>query len=163
MKNILTAAVRCLPAAAWYGVIWRFSAQTAAVSGALSDRLLYRILDGWSEVFRSSSEEGRTAIVTFLSFYERKAAHMFLYFVLAGLLMLALPKWDAGRRAAAALSLCAALAALDEFHQTFIPGRSGQVRDVLVDAAGAACFLLLWAVAQALLDGRRRRLSGART
>lgn len=154
MKNILTAAARWLPAAAWYGAIWRFSAQTAAVSGALSDRLLYRLLDGWSEVFRSASEEGREAIVSFLSFYERKAAHMFLYFVLAGLLTLALPKWDAGRRGAAALGLCAVLAALDEFHQTFVPGRSGQVRDVLVDAAGAACFLLLWAVARALRERR---------
>ena len=29
-----------LPAALWYRVIWGFSAQTAAVSGDLSDRLL---------------------------------------------------------------------------------------------------------------------------
>ena len=32
---------------------------------------------------------------------------------------------------------CVIYAATDEFHQTFIPGRSGELRDVLVDTAGA--------------------------
>ena len=41
------------------------------------------------------------------------------------------------------------LAGLDEYHQTFIPGRSGELRDVCVDLAGAAVAvalgaLLLW-------------------
>lgn len=34
-------------------------------------------------------------------------------------------------------------AALDEFLQTFIPGRSGQVMDVLIDAFGVLCGFLL--------------------
>ena len=27
----------------------------------------------------------------------------------------------------------------DEFHQTFIPGRSGELRDVLIDTTGVIC------------------------
>lgn len=42
-----------------------------------------------------------------------------------------------------AAALCAALAALDEYHQTMVPGRSGQVRDVLIDLSGAALALVL--------------------
>lgn len=137
---------RFLLPAGWYAVIFRFSAQTAAVSGELSDRLLYRLLEAGSAMFHSLTAEGQTAVVEFLSFYERKAAHMFLYFVLLGLVLFALGPWlrSAPRRAAAALAICAVLSALDEFHQTFVPGRSGQVRDVLVDLAGGACFLLVW-------------------
>lgn len=96
--------------------------------------------------FRAQTPDGQYAIVEFLSFYERKAAHMFLYFVLIGLLLLALRPLlrSNGRLASAAAGLCAVLAALDEFHQTFVPGRAGMPRDVAVDMAGAACFLLLW-------------------
>ena len=42
--------------------------------------------------------------------------------------------------AAAPLALCWCLlyAATDEYHQTFVPGRSGRVSDVLVDLLGSA-------------------------
>lgn len=33
-------------------------------------------------------------------------------------------------------------AANDEIHQLFIPGRSGQITDVLIDSAGQCCFLM---------------------
>ena len=36
-------------------------------------------------------------------------------------------------------------AATDEFHQLFIPGRSGQVSDVLLDSAGALAGVLILA------------------
>lgn len=141
-------AVFC-PAAAWYLVIWHFSAQPAAVSGALSDRLLYRLLEALNGVFREQSEEGKRAIVLFFSFFERKAAHMFLYFVLTGLLLLALYRLSCGfcLKASLALGLCGILAAVDEIHQRFVPGRSGEFRDVAVDLAGGAILLLLcWLV-----------------
>lgn len=148
-RQILSGTAAFCPAAAWYLVIWRFSAQPAAVSGALSDRLLYRLLEALSGVFREQSEEGKRAIVLFLSFFERKAAHMFLYFVLTGLLLLALYGLSRGfcLKAGLALGLCGILAAVDEIHQRFVPGRSGELRDVAVDLAGGAVFLLLcWLV-----------------
>lgn len=149
---------RCLLPVGWYAVIFGFSGQTGTVSGELSDRLLYRLLEDWSAMFRSLTEEGRTAVVEFLSYYERKGAHMFLYFVLLGLLLFMLQPWitAAPKRAAAAIAVCAVLAALDEFHQTFIPGRSGQPSDVLVDLMGAACFLLVWFLVRCVWRACRR-------
>lgn len=147
--QLLSRAAAFCPTAAWYFVIWRFSAQPAVVSGALSDRLLYRLLEALSGIFREQSEEGKRAIVLFLSFFERKAAHMFLYFVLTGLLLLALHGLSRGfcLKAGLALGLCGILAAVDEIHQLFVPGRSGELRDVAVDLAGGAIFLLLcWLV-----------------
>lgn len=147
--QFLSRAAAFCPTAAWYFVIWRFSAQPAVVSGALSDRLLYRLLEALSGIFREQSEEGKRAIVLFLSFFERKAAHMFLYFVLTGLLLLALHGLSRGfcLKAGLALGLCGILAAVDEIHQLFVPGRSGELRDVAVDLAGGAIFLLLcWLV-----------------
>ena len=151
-----------LPAALWCQVIWGFSAQTAAVSGDLSDRLLWRLMTALSPAFAAGDFPARNAAVELLSFFERKAAHMFLYFVLILLLWLALTPLLRGRKRQAGLAaaLCAALAGLDEVHQTFIPGRSGQPRDVAIDLAGAAVALILVAV---LLWAAGRRKEGRLT
>lgn len=137
-----------LPAVLWYSVIWRFSAQPATVSGDLSDRLLWRILNALSPAFAPAPQHVQTAAVELLSFFERKTAHMFLYFVLALLVLFALRFLckHRGVRMGLALLVCAVLAALDEYHQTMVPGRSGEVRDVLVDLAGAGIALGLTAL-----------------
>ncbi|MBR1801808.1 VanZ family protein [Candidatus Saccharibacteria bacterium] len=36
-----------------------------------------------------------------------------------------------------AILLCGIYAATDEYHQTFVPGRSGEIADILLDTAGA--------------------------
>lgn len=136
-----------LPPALWYRLIWGFSAQSAAVSGDMSDRLLYRFLLAFSPAFAASGEGERLQAVELLSFLERKTAHMFLYFTLALLLLAVLFLWTGRERALpAAFFLCAAAAALDEYHQTFVPGRSGEIRDVLVDLGGVLAALALAAL-----------------
>lgn len=163
-RQILSRVAMFCPAAAWYFVIWCFSAQPAVVSGGLSTKLIYWLLETLSRVFREQSDEGQKAIVLFLSFFVRKAAHMFLYFVLMGLLLLAMHGMLRGfcLKAGFALGLCGILAAVDEIHQRFVPGRSGEPRDVAVDLAGGAIFLLLcWlvrCVRLAYRDSERDRL-----
>ena len=55
-----------LPAALWYRVIWGFSAQTAAVSGDLSDRLLWRLMTALSPAFAAGDFPARSAAVELL-------------------------------------------------------------------------------------------------
>ncbi len=72
------------------------------------------------------------------------SAHFTEYAVLAGLLWLALrlsPKL-ARHATAIAFALAALYALSDEVHQSFVPGRMPDVRDWLVDLAGAA--LAVW-------------------
>jgi len=128
----------------WYAVIFCFSAQTGQSSGALSDRLAYRLLQlVWPDFFLQT-EAQCAAILSTITFCLRKAAHMTVYFILAALLLWAVRRWPSPRRLSAwVILLCAVLAGLDEFHQTFVPGRCGQFRDVLIDLAGVGCFLLL--------------------
>ena len=139
-----------LPVVLWYRVIWSFSTQSASVSGDLSDRLLWRLLALLSPAFAAGDMAAQNSAVELLSFFERKAAHMFLYFVLILLLWLALKPLlrSKGRQVLAAGVLCALLAAMDEYHQTFIPGRSGQARDVLIDMTGAALAVVLVCLVQ---------------
>jgi VanZ family protein len=73
------------------------------------------------------------------------AAHFAEYAVLAALLWQALRHTPRlGRRAVALAFVLAALYAIsDEWHQSFVPGRYPDIRDVLVDVAGALTALLL--------------------
>lgn len=148
-----------LPVALWYAVIFGFSAQNGESSGALSDSLAYRLLEQANPSFFQLGAMEQMSIMDLLTFCLRKAAHMGAYFILAGLLLWALRAWldSPGRRAGAALLLTGLLAGLDEFHQTFVPGRSGQVRDVLIDLTGAGLMLLLWALGRRLLARRRAK------
>jgi VanZ family protein len=63
----------------------------------------------------------------------RKLAHFGAFAVLALLAVRA----TGGGRPLQAWSLTVAWAILDEWHQSFVPGRSGNARDVMIDAAGA--------------------------
>jgi hypothetical protein len=47
-------------------------------------------------------------------------------------------RWSYQRSVGAAFVFAVLFAASDEWHQTFVPGRDGCVRDVLIDSAGAA-------------------------
>jgi VanZ family protein len=46
-------------------------------------------------------------------------------------------------------AVCAAFGVLDEFHQSFVPGRTADIRDVAADAAGATLALTAWALVSA--------------
>jgi len=82
----------------------------------------------------------------------RKAGHLVEYAVLAWLVLRALAVSGFARKEAvgAAFLFCAVFAASDEWHQTFVPGRYGKVRDVALDALGAALALSVLARRSAL-------------
>ena len=75
----------------------------------------------------------------------RKGAHLTEYAILALLWFRALTRdTTLSRRGAFAIAfaICASWAALDEVHQTFVPGRTGSGRDVAIDAAGSLLALV---------------------
>ena len=146
-KNFLNYAL-WLPPALWYRVIWGFSAQSAGVSGYLSDRLLYRFLLALSPAFAASGEAARLEAVELLSFLERKAAHMFLYFVLALLLAAALSPClrPRARHDPAALASALAEAALDAYQQPFLALCRRRSRPALLLLGGLCCLPALLAL-----------------
>jgi VanZ family protein len=139
-----------LPALIWMALI--FSASSDANSFAHSSRILGPLLH-W--LFPQMPDD----TMYFIVLLARKCAHLTEYAVLALLLWRALrkpvkndPRPWLWREARLALLMVALYAASDEFHQCFVPTRTGLVSDVLVDTAGGAAGLLaLWAF------GRRQK------
>ena len=119
----------------WMAVIFGFSAQEAAISQGQSN-IVATLLGAAT----GSTDE------SLLSFVARKGAHTFLYLVLGALVYNAVRSYAMRTRWAIAASIALSLgyAVFDELHQLFIPGRSGEVRDVLIDTFAAGAGILLY-------------------
>lgn len=91
-------------------------------------------------------------------------AHAAEYAVLAVLFVRALARarWDrvTWTVALAAIALSVAYAVLDEWHQSFVPGRTREWRDVIADFAGAsagAVAVWAWSIIRHFSRSRERR------
>ena len=140
-------------------MIFGFSAEDAGTSSGLSlevtravGRLIVPGFGRWSASEQAQWVRTAHPIV-------RKCAHFCEYALLgvlsAGACALIFP--TGARRAWLPLAFCATCAALDEWHQTFVSGRSGELRDVLIDSGGAVCGLLLAFAASQLLRRAAKR------
>jgi len=77
--------------------------------------------------------------IEFLHHLIRKCAHFTEYFILSLLIFRGIRSGEKGwhlRWALTTVLIVAGYAALDEFHQSFVPGRQAAVGDVLIDASG---------------------------
>jgi VanZ family protein len=73
--------------------------------------------------------------------YIRKTGHVVEYFILSLLVLRGIRGERRGLKLAWALAtvgLVAGFASIDEYHQSFVPGRTPAVSDVLLDTAGGA-------------------------
>ena len=87
---------------------------------------------------RKTAEEVKVNIIEKLQFIVRKSAH-FIGYIILGILAsgLILQYENINKKYLLAFLICVIYAISDEIHQLFVPGRSGQVRDVLIDSAGS--------------------------
>jgi VanZ family protein len=131
---VLHVLGRVAPAVLWAGAIFTLSAQSNPPLPSA-----YELLQA---VLPAAPVETFVAI----DFLLRKAGHFTEYAILAALVHHALGvarQWSAGRRLLVALLLAALYAASDEWHQSFVPGRSPAVTDVVIDTCGALTGLLV--------------------
>lgn len=149
MKKEYTKYYRWLPAVLWMGFIFFLSHQEAGSSSQLSSgitRTLFNIINStlpWLDLE-----------LDFFHFLVRKGAHFTAYLILGILLAKAMKPLDRKTYFSIFL-LCVLYAISDEFHQTFVSGRSGEVRDVLIDSTGSLTGILVYAGAS-LISVKRR-------
>lgn len=138
----------------WMLFIFYLSHQSATESSQLSAGITERIL---------SIIEGMVLYINLdlgdFHFFIRKAAHFIAYFILGILIMNALSKNDAItlKLFSYALIICIVYAISDEVHQLFIPGRSGEARDVIIDSIGSFVGMSLYVLISKRLGKQRER------
>ena len=78
-----------------------------------------------------------------VSFIVRKCAHVSEFFILGILVINLVSKYNVKHIYLISFIVCVLYASSDEFHQLFVPGRSGQVADIFIDLIGVVLGLLL--------------------
>ena len=139
-------------------LIFGFSAQDGESSGSLSFEISLFLVKLASPLLPAAmSEEVLFERAEMIHYFVRKAAHMTEYFLLALSLQLPLTAWFSKRllpklRILIGFTATVLFAVLDEFHQSFVPGRSGNFTDVCIDSTGAliasVCLLIFYSLYQ---------------
>lgn len=125
----------------WVGIIFYFSGTPGITSHKESIKFAGMLMDIDFIKTAFKSLKGNN-----IDFIVRKNAHAFEYIVLAILTSAIVSnlKLKRGSSIIHILFICQFLAVLDEFHQSFVPGRGSLVSDVLIDTAGAAIGIALY-------------------
>jgi VanZ family protein len=169
-KGKKNSAVPALLSLAVMVAIFMLSAQDGETSSessryvaeVFSNLIFYR--------YGSMSAQHQAFIAAELDWFVRKLAHFSIYALLGFNVFLTLHfllKKLFGKTMLAVM-VCAVYAAFDELHQTFVPGRSGNVFDVAIDTFGAASGILVaiaavgwWYYLQAPITGNSEYLWGS--
>ncbi len=126
--------------ASWMLLIFSLSAETAETSSKTSGRLKTVIIALFFEDFDELPKSEQDALSHKIQFYVRKTAHFTIYGILGVLAFLSIvtyKKLSFKLRTVLPLFFCILYSVGDEFHQTFVNGRSGELRDVFIDSCGA--------------------------
>lgn len=132
MKKTISFIVLIL----WMIVIFSFSSADANKSTSTSDKVITTMIEIKDKITNNETPNNeKEIIVKNSSFYIRKLAHITEYLIL-GFLMFNLLKQYSVTNIYYAIGLSILYSCTDEFHQLFISGRSGSIRDVLIDSIG---------------------------
>ena len=132
MKKIISFIVLIL----WMIVIFSFSSADANKSTSTSDKVITTMIEIKDKITNNETPNNeKEIIVKNSSFYIRKIAHITEYLIL-GFLMFNLLKQYSVTNIYYAIGLSILYSCTDEFHQLFISGRSGSIRDILIDSIG---------------------------
>lgn len=130
----------------WMSIIFIFSNMDTNESNDKSKGTISKVIDetvqttnGMGITDKHPSDEKINTIVEKLNIPFRKCMHASVYLVLAILLMNALKVSGLINKKTVLVSvlICFIYACTDEFHQTFVEGRTGQFSDVLIDTSGS--------------------------
>ncbi|MPW27203.1 VanZ family protein [Alkalibaculum sp. M08DMB] len=127
----------------WMSLIFYLSSQQATQSAQLSTGITEKIIN----IIQKYIPNYNVDILSFNSII-RKNAHLIAYFILGVLLINAISRNRIiGFKAyALALLICILYAISDEIHQLYVPGRSGEIRDVLIDSIGSSIGISIFAL-----------------
>ena len=116
----------------WMLFIFIMSSFNGVMSGNQSESIAVLIYN----LFDISDTEKVSLIV-------RKCAHVSEFFILGILVINLVSKYNVKHIYFISFIICVLYSSSDEFHQLFVPGRSGQVTDIFIDLIGVVLGLLL--------------------
>lgn len=140
----------------WMAVIFGFSSKSGDESNVQSKSIIESVADA-TNVKNSKQIDNKdethavpktSIVMDKLNKIVRKCAHASIYFVLSIFVMnliFLIKKEKKFRYYILVILICFLYACTDEYHQLYVPGRTGSFTDALIDTAGASIgCLLVW-------------------
>lgn len=142
-KNIIMVILIIL----WCFIIFNASSKTSTESNIKSKELIYKTSKEIIKITNTlhitkinlNDETFFQKMVNTLNYPFRKCAHASVYFILSILFILLLKNlsFPSKKTLLVTIAICFLYSITDEFHQTFVNGRTGQFSDCLIDTLGA--------------------------
>lgn len=151
----------------WAIIIFIMSGMNTTESNMKSKSALTEIVEKTvkttNEIGITDKHPNENRIKEFINKYNhlfRKFAHASEYFILTILLLIALKNSgvDGKKIFAIAILVCFLYACSDEYHQTFVDGRTGQFSDTLIDTFGGMIGCVMYFLINKI-NFKRRKMS----
>lgn len=152
----------------WFFVIFQLSGMPTESSNSKSKEFLTNFTISVSVVANKlgiikemPTNAEISKFVNKINYPMRKVAHATVYFVLATILMFGFRKTfklSFPKCCIIVLIICFAYSITDEYHQTFISGRTGQFSDCLIDTIGAGFSVLIYSVCKKIFGKEKEKL-----
>lgn len=120
--------------------VFCMSSQNADESSGTSGRVITLVLKLVYPNFEEFTAQESLKLIESLQFFVRKGAHFSIYAVMGFLSFFSVGTYTVipfRFRLLISSVICLLYSISDEIHQTFIPGRSGELRDVCIDFCGS--------------------------
>ena len=156
MKKIIITILLWALVAGLMGFIFSMSAQPADQSTETSGTTLRAIFKLVYPDFEKLDESRQQEIIEQNQLFIRKAAHFFTYTLLGILVSLAMAQ-HISKFSLISFVIGTLYAISDEIHQLYVPGRSGQISDVLLDSAGVALGCIIVFILYKLITRKRAK------
>lgn len=130
----------------WMITIFYFSNMNDIKSNEKSKNTINYIIETTEKLENNNIKKSnnKEILIEYLNYPIRKCAHIIIYLILSLLLLNALTKTNIKNKYFLTILICFLYALTDEYHQTFISGRTGQFLDVLIDTAGSFLGLIIY-------------------
>lgn len=155
-KNILRIILILLLLGTFY-IIFGFSSQDGEKSGSISRRITEKIATFIPQIQKENEIE-KENIMNTMERIIRKMAHFSIYTAVGLLLMALVSTYNIKEKNRLIISLTTGIiyATSDEIHQSFVPGRSPMITDVVIDTMGVILGILLIILGKKIIKKYRK-------
>lgn len=160
-KNNTRALVSWSLLLIWMIIIFILSAQTADESSSTSGSLLSFILKLTYPGYKLMDPSEQFVVLETYQHIIRKSAHFMVFGVLGILAVNAYKSIHIRNNSLViilSLATCVGYAVLDEIHQIFVPGRSCEIMDIVLDSCGSFIFITLTIFIFYLFENKKSKL-----
>ena len=152
----------------WMGIIFFYSNMESHQSTMESESIVVKIITKIDQITHANEETIKyhqsQDFISKANHFFRKLCHASIYLALSILVfnvLLLIIKRNLIIYNVLCLLICFLYACTDEYHQTFVPGRSGQFSDILIDMSGVLMGCIMLSLIYKYFE-RRKKLSTKR-